>query len=128
MSYTHVIAEFGRRINLPDLVLEPGKPVQLHIRGMGTLFIESAEEEILLYLARAFPAHQHEAPRRALALCRPGLARPFPVCAGLYKGTTLLFLARFPLAQFSVQSLEQAVPVLSGLLDQALDPDGAGRF
>jgi type III secretion system chaperone SycN len=127
MSQAHVIAEFGRRMGLPDLTLEPDKPVQLFIQGMGTLFIENAEEEILLYLARGFPPHDQDVPRRALELCRPGLARPFPVYAGLYKQTTLVFLTRFSRERFSVQSLEQAVPVLSGLLDQAIHTYGTRR-
>ncbi|MDR3074051.1 MAG: type III secretion chaperone SycN [Deltaproteobacteria bacterium] len=120
MSQTHVIAEFIRRMGLPDLAFAPGKPVQLFIQGMGTLFIEDGEGEILLYLARSFPAHDRDVPRRALELCRPALARPFPVYAGLYKQTTLVFLTRFSRERFSVQSLEQTVAALSGLLDQAV--------
>ena len=122
MTHEYIIAEFGRRMGLPSLAIEEDKPVQLHIEGMGALFIEKAGEEILLYLARNFPAHDREAPRRALALCRPGPARPFPVSAGLYKNNTLLFLTRFDQKTFSLQSLEQAVPVLSRLLDESLNP------
>ncbi|MDR0467150.1 MAG: CesT family type III secretion system chaperone [Deltaproteobacteria bacterium] len=120
MATEHVIAEFGRRMGLPSLTLGRDKPVQLYIEGMGTLFIEEAGEEILLYLAGDFPPHDREAPRRALALCRCGPARPFPVHAGLYKDNTLLFLTRFSAAAFSLQSLEQAVPVLARLLDSSL--------
>jgi type III secretion system chaperone SycN len=125
MHAQYVVAEFGARMGLPDLPLEPGKPVQLHISGMGTLFMESSEEEILVYLARTFPPHDQDVPRRALLLCRPDPARPFPVYAGLYKENTLLFLTRFPEEQFSVQCLEQAVPVLSSLLDRALRGESA---
>jgi type III secretion system chaperone SycN len=120
MTHEHVISEFGRRMGLSSLTLGRDKPVQLHIEGLGTLFIEEAGEEILLYLARAFPSHDRDAPRRALALCRPELARPFPVSAGLYKDNTLLFLTRFTTKTFSLQSLEQAVPVLARLLDESL--------
>ena len=120
MTHEHVIAEFGRRMGLPSLTMGRDKPVQLHIEGMGTLFIEEAGEEILLYLARAFPPHDRDAPRRALALCRPELARPFTVSAGLYKDNTLLFLTRFTTKTFSLQSLERAVPVLNRLLDESL--------
>jgi type III secretion system chaperone SycN len=121
MTHEHVIAEFGRRMGLPSLVMERDKPAQLHIEGMGSLFIEQAGEEILLYLARDFPAHNQDAPRRALALCRPSLARPFPIYAGMYKNNTLVFLTRFTPKTFSLQGLEQAVPVLSRLLDEALN-------
>ncbi|MDR1945585.1 MAG: hypothetical protein LBQ51_00215 [Desulfovibrio sp.] len=124
MIRRHVIAEFGRRMGLPDLRAEAGKPVQLHIQGMGTLFIEGVEDETPICLARSFPSHERGVLRRALELCRPGLSRPFPVYAGLYKQTTLVFLARFSPEQFSVQTLEQAVPVLSGLLDQAIGACG----
>jgi type III secretion system chaperone SycN len=120
MQHEHVIAEFGRRMGLPSLTMEPDKPVQLHMESMGSLFIEEAGNEILLYLGRDFPAHDREAPRRALALCHYGQARPFPVYAGLYKDTTLIFLTRFSKKTFSLQGLEQAVPVLSRLLDEAL--------
>jgi type III secretion system chaperone SycN len=119
--YEHVIAEFGRRMGLPSLIMERDKPVQLHIEGMGSLFIEDAEEAVLLYLARDFPSHDRDAPRRALALCRSGLARPFPVNAGLYKNNTLVFLTRFSPKTFSLQGLEQAVPVLARLLDDVLN-------
>ena len=120
MTHEHVIAEFGRRMGLPSLTMGRDTPVQLHIEGMGTLFIEEAGEEILLYLARGFPPHDRDAPRRALALCRPDLARPFPVHAGLYKSNTLVFLTRFTAKTFSLQALEQAVPVLARLLDESL--------
>ena len=122
MPHEHVIAEFGRRMGLPSLAMERDKPAQLHIEGMGSLFIEQAEEEILLYLARDFPMYDRDAPRRALALCRRDLARPFPVHAGLYKNNTLIFLTRFSAKTFSLQGLEQAVPALSRLLDEALNP------
>jgi type III secretion system chaperone SycN len=101
--------------------MERDTPAQLHIEGMGTLFIEEAGEDILLYLARGFPPHDRDAPRRALALCRPELARSFPVSAGLYKDTTLVFLTRFTAKNFSLQALEQAVPVLSRLLDESMN-------
>ena len=108
-------------MGLPALAVERNKPAQLRIEGIGSLFIEEAGEEILLYLARDFPLHDRDVPRRALALCRPGLPRPFPVYAGLYKNTTLVFLARFTAKTFSLQGLEQAVPVLARLLDEALN-------
>jgi type III secretion system chaperone SycN len=120
MTHEHVIAEFGRRMGLPSLAVGREQPAQLRIDGMGTLFIEEAGEDILLYLARNFPAHDQDVPRRALALCRPALARPFPVYAGLYKNNTLVFLIRFTPKTFSLQGLEQAVPVLARLLDESL--------
>ena len=122
MSHEYVIAEFGRRMGLPSLTIGRDTPVQLHMEGMGSLFIEEAGEEILLYLARDFPSHNRDVPRRALALCRPDFARPFPVYAGLHKDTTLIFLTSFNTKTFSLQNLEQAVPVLSRLLDAALNP------
>jgi type III secretion system chaperone SycN len=121
MTHEHVIAEFGRRMGLPSLTIGRDKPVQLHIEGMGALFIEEAGEEILLYLARDFPPHDQDAPRRALALCRPELARPFPVHAGLHRDNTLVFLTRFTAETFSLQDLERAVPALSRLLDESLN-------
>ena len=121
MTHEHIITEFGRRIGLPSLALGRDKPVQLHIEGMGTLCLEEGEEEILVSLARDFPPHDQDAPRRALALCRPELARPFQVSAWLYKSNTLVFLTRFTTKTFSLQSLEQAVPVLASLLDESLN-------
>ena len=122
MSHEYVIAEFGRRMGLPSLTIGRDTPVQLQIEGMGTLFIEEAGEELLLYLARDFPFHAQEVPRRALALCRPDRTRPFPVSAGLHKDNTLIFLTRFNTKSFSLQCLEQAVPVLARLMDAALNP------
>jgi len=119
MTHEYVIAEFGRRMGLESLALERDKPAHLHLDGLGSLFIEEAGEDILLYLARDFPPHDRDVPRRALALCRPGLPRPFPVYAGLYKSNTLMFLTRFTPKTFSLQGLEQAVPFLARLLDEA---------
>jgi type III secretion system chaperone SycN len=124
MAYTHVINEFMRRLGLPQTAPEPGKPVQLHINGMGTLFIEEqtgqtgADEDVLLYLARSFPEHDREAPLRALALCHYGYERPYTVQAGLYKENVLFFLIRFAAKDFSIQTLERAIPELSSLLDK----------
>ena len=121
MAYEHVIAEFGQRMGLPGLSLQKGEPVRLDMEGFGAFFLELGDkEEILVYMARDFPSYDLEAPRRALALCRPGSARPFPVYAGLYKGSTLVFLTRFAEKDFSLQVLEQAVPALARLLDEAL--------
>ena len=121
MAYEHVIAEFGQRMGLPGLSMRRGEPVRLDMEGLGAFFLELGEnEEIMVYMARNFPSHDQEAPRRALALCRPGPARPFPVYAGLYKDTTLVFLTRFAEKDFSLQALEQAVPALARLLDEAL--------
>ena len=121
MTREHVIAEFGQRMGLPALAVDQDKPAQLRIEGIGTLFIEYAGEEVLLYLARDFPPYDREALRRALVLCRSDLARLFPVYAGLYKDNVLVFLTRFDSKAFSLQGLEQAVPVLAGLLDEALN-------
>jgi type III secretion system chaperone SycN len=120
MTHEHIINEFGRRAGLPSLTLERDKPARLNIEGMGSLFIEETEEDILLYMARTFPSHDRDAPRRALALCRSGLARPFPIYAALRQSGTLIFLTRFNKKSFSLQSLEQAIPILSRSLDESL--------
>jgi type III secretion system chaperone SycN len=117
----HTINEFVRRMGLDPSALAPGEPVQLHIRGMGTLFLEEQGEDALLYLARGFPEYDHEAPLRALALCHYAHERAFTVQAGLYKDNALFFLVSFPVKDFSIQKLEQAVPELSRLLDMALN-------
>jgi type III secretion system chaperone SycN len=83
VAYTHTINEFVRRMGLNPGALAPGGPVQLHILGMGTLFIEESGEDALLYLARSFPEHDREAPLRALALCHYAHERPFAAQAGL---------------------------------------------
>jgi type III secretion system chaperone SycN len=123
MAYAHVINEFVRRLGMSQAALEPGKPVQLHIQGMGTLFIEEQtepEEAVLMYLARRFPDYDLEAPLRALALCHYAHERLFTVQAGLYKENVLFFLVRFSAKDFSIQTLEKAIPELSSLLDKAL--------
>jgi type III secretion system chaperone SycN len=124
MAYMHIINEFMRRMGFAQTVLEPGSPVQLHIKGMGTLFIEEqAEEEVLLYLARSFPDYDREVALRALALCHydhHANDRLFAVQAGIYKDNALFFLVRFTVKDFSIQTLERAISELSSLLDKAL--------
>ncbi|MDR2503069.1 MAG: type III secretion chaperone SycN [Deltaproteobacteria bacterium] len=124
MANEHIIAEFGRRMGLRDLRLTPDGTLRLDIEGMGALFLEQGEGEMLVYLARNFPSHDRGALRRALALCRPGPARPFTLYAGLRRPSTLILLTRFAENDFSLQMLEQAVPALSRLMDEALRAAG----
>jgi type III secretion system chaperone SycN len=120
VAYTHIINEFVRRLGVDPGALAPGGPVQLHIQGMGTLFIEERGEDALLYLARVFPEYDSEVPLRALALCHYAHKRAFTVQAGLYKDNALFFLVAVPVRDFSIQKLEQIIPELSRLLDKAL--------
>jgi type III secretion system chaperone SycN len=117
------LEEFGRSLGISGLALSPDRPVQLHIRGMGALFIEAAGDagDALIYLAREFPRHARgETARRALLLCRPEADWPFTIRAGLSKENVLFFLAEIPRGEFDARTPETVIPLLSSLLDQAL--------
>lgn len=114
------ITEFGRRIGLPALRLAGDRPVQLSLEGMGVLFLERLDDDLLLYLARPFPPHEQRVFRRALALCRHEHTRPFLVRPALYAESMLLFLMRVPGRELTAALLEKAIPLLSRLQDEAL--------
>ena len=80
--------EFGRRMGLPGLSFSPDGLAALDVERMGRLHLEKGgkpgAEELLVYLARPCPAHDREAPERALELCHYRHPRPFPLSAGVH--------------------------------------------
>ncbi len=115
------LAEFGRRMGLPGLSFNDGGPVVLDVEGMGRLYLEKRETggELLVYLTRPCPAHDTDAPARALALCHYRHARPFTLSGGLYR-EELIVLIRLDERESTAARIEQAVLLLAETMNAVI--------
>lgn len=113
--------EFGRRMGLPGLNFGPDGLVALDVERMGRLHLErggrAGAEELLLYLSRPFPAHDGEAPERALTLCHYRYPRPFPLSAGIH-GEQLIMLTRLTERETTAANMEKAVLMLADAMNK----------
>lgn len=113
--------EFGRRMGLLGLNFGPDGLVALDVERMGRLHLErggrAGAEELLLYLARPFPAHDREAPERALTLCHYRYPRPFPLSAGIH-GEQLIMLTRLTERDATAANMEKAVLMLADAMNK----------
>ncbi len=114
--------EFGRRMGLPALTFNPDGLAALDVERMGRLHLEKSgkpgTEELLIYLALPYPAHDREAPERALALCHYRYPRPFPLSAGVH-GDRLIMLTRLPEREATAANMEKAVLFLADAMNKA---------
>lgn len=115
--------EFSRRMGLPGLSFSPDGLAALDVERMGRLHLEKGgkpgAEELLVYLARPCPAHDREAPERALELCHYRHPRPFPLSAGVH-GDQLIMLTRLPEREATAAGMEKAVLMLADVMNKAL--------
>jgi len=113
---TELCAGFGLRAHdLPG-----GRHTALSITDLGELHLEEEDEELLVYLARDIEvgADRLALLRAALAAVHFHNALPFAVQAALHRDA-LVYLTRFRAHQVTLQELEHALEVLSGLQDKA---------
>ncbi len=110
------LSEFGRRMGLQELAFGQNGLVALDVERLGRLHLEKNERagrtELLVYLARPCPAHDRQAPERALALCHYRHPRPFPLSAGVH-GDQAIVLTRLPEREATAANLEKAVLLLA---------------
>lgn len=120
MSWTDsTLADFGRQLGIEGLEFGPGNFVQFDWREGGVLGIRRGETDIAIYLARQLDYDKAPVLRRALQLCDYRNGWPLAVQTGLRGDAELLFLARLPERQFTLQALEQALDLLGRLHEQA---------
>lgn len=112
------ISAFGRRMGMPGLALSAGGLLALDVAGMGRLHIETGTDELLVYLSRAIPSHDSEAPRRLLELSHYRHAHAMPLQGGVHAGHAIL-LTRLALRAVSAAALENAALFLARLMDDA---------
>lgn len=105
------IAEFGRRMGMPGFALAGNGVAALDIERLGRVYFERGEGELLMYLAVSVPAHDVQAPRRALELCGYRHAHPMPLCAGVHAGNAVL-LTRVDERSVTAAVLENAIVFL----------------
>ena len=115
--------EFGRRKGLPGLSFSPSGLAALDVERMGRLHLEKSgkpgAEELLVYLARPCPAHDREAPERALALCHYRHPRPFPLSAGMH-GDQLIMLTRLQEREVTAANLEKTALFLADAMNNVI--------
>ena len=124
MLLQSAIEEFGQRIGMANLAVEPEGVAALDISGLGRLYLEisskSGHEELLVYLAKPVPPHDHDVARRALTFCHYSHAHAMPFWAGLHKDD-LVVLTRFSEREATGQALENAAIFLSESLSSILE-------
>ncbi len=110
-----VITEFGRSIEVPDLVFNEEGVVDLEIDRVGELCLEREGEDLLVYLVRDYPQITGNLCQRALGFCRIEEEHPFPVHTGLIEDTRLLFALRMKSHELDFPRLNEALQLLEGL-------------
>ena len=111
------VTAFGRGMGLPRLALPETGALRLAFERRGTLCLERAGDDLLIYLQRQ---HRH-APaamlRRALDACHWRHNRAFLVRPGL-REDTLVLLVRLAGRDVALDRLERAFQLLSQMHDQ----------
>lgn len=111
------VTAYGQGLGINRLALPRDGALELNFERRGTLALEQAGEDLLIYLARDYPF----APRRvlvdALSLCHWRHNRPFEVRAAMREDRIVL-LIRLQGREVSVATLERSVDLLSQLHDQ----------
>lgn len=107
---------FGRGMGLPRLALPESGALRLAFERRGTLFIERADDDILLYLQRTHAHASMTLLSRALDVCHWRHNRPFQVRAGL-KDDSLVLLIRIAGRDVALDRLERAFMLLGQLHD-----------
>lgn len=112
------ISEFGRRMGMPGFALSADNGVAaLDVHGLGRVYFERHEEELLIYLSSPALSHDSELPRRVLRLCGYQHAHPQPLYGGVHAGQVVL-LTRVPERALTAAVLETSVAFLGNMLQQ----------
>jgi len=126
MMLEQTLNEFGRRMGLPGLTLGAGGLAALDVQHMGRLHLErydrGTETELLIYLARAVPAHDRDIAGRILELTHYRHPRSFALSAGIHNDQALV-LIRLPERQVTVSNVEKAVLLLAESMDRIIRRD-----
>lgn len=118
MALQHLIEEFGRSTGMPGLQANAQDVVSLGVTGVGDLYIESVEEDAVVYLIRDLPYPTEGIYRAALKFCHPAERLPFPAHAGLRGENRLGFFIRLKPEDQTLPRLEQAIDQLRQLQDR----------
>ncbi|WCB48221.1 type III secretion chaperone SycN [Nitratidesulfovibrio vulgaris] len=115
------IAAFARRMGMTGFVPSAGGLAAFDIDGVGRLFVEPSDDMLLVYLARAVPAHETHLPRRLLDLSHYRHAWPLPLQGGMHGGQAVV-LTRLDGRTATAVDVENAAVLLAGVLDRATAP------
>jgi type III secretion system chaperone SycN len=119
------IAEFGRRMDMPDFALSGNGIAALDVEGVGRFFLERNEDssELLVYLTVPVPAHDTQVSRRVLELCSYKHAHPIPLVGGVHAGFVML-LARLPERMVTAAALENTAHFLREMMGRVHSAGG----
>ncbi len=118
MEWIHTtIRDFGRNMGIDDLRLNAAGTLAMHMEGQGDLFLETADNVVLVYLARPQHDLSREMSSKALELCHYRENHPLPVHAALHGDATLVFLVHIADKEFTLPTLELAIGLLGRLHD-----------
>ncbi|MEO1525608.1 MAG: CesT family type III secretion system chaperone [Planctomycetota bacterium] len=112
------LIEFARHLGLGDLRMSDEGVASLSFEDMGNLFVECAEEGVLVYLARTDVRLEPTLCRAALEICHWRHNHPMDINAAANGENQLVLSTRMSEAEFSLPRLEQALRLLDGLHDQ----------
>jgi type III secretion system chaperone SycN len=120
----NAIRDFGRGMGMEALTLNDEGLLCLDFETTGRLYIERAENAVLVYLVRMIPQHDNVNLQNALALChyREGLS--LTVNAGFGEENRLVFIARVPERDFSLSMLEKTIELLTRLHQKVFEGGG----
>ncbi len=119
--FSRTVSEFGRSLGIDSLAPGASGAVELVIEQVGRLQMEEAGDDILVTLARAWPAYSSKTARAALALCHWRENHPWVVNPGAKgkerdEARLILFTARCPLRDFDTPALAKMLAYLSDLM------------
>ncbi|MDR3211653.1 MAG: CesT family type III secretion system chaperone [Planctomycetota bacterium] len=111
------LADFGRRLGIPNLTPGANGVVELKVEKLGRLQLEldSPGEAVWLTLARERPAGRDDLSRRLLDLCHWRENHPWAIYPGARGGEWLLLSVRLGNPEFDLPTLERLLGYLDNL-------------
>lgn len=122
MSFAQAtLTDFARQLGLGRIVFSDNGVASLVFESMGTLFVEQADESVLVYLAKTHDRIETNTVRTALEMCHWRHNHPVDVNACLGANNQLVLSARIQEYEFDLPRLEQTLRLLSDLHAQLLE-------
>lgn len=109
------LADFGRGLGIEQFEFNSNGVATIAGDDLGTLFLERADDAVLVYLVQEYPRLDAEHLSRALDACHWRRNVPWPVNAGLRHDRHLAFSVRLGESQFDLPTLERVITLVREL-------------
>ena len=116
---SQVLADFGKSIGIDDFDFNDQGVATLEFEDDGTLYVESIDGHVLIYLAREFLDSDHQVLESALEHCHWEHNLGFPVNAGVTPEQRLVFSVRIVETQLTLPVFEQVFRLLNRLQEES---------